>query len=240
MVGVKAGLLAVLQVYGKVQSVFDHLDRARGSIAGQQSGRGSKPLLAAQRHLGALNYAAAACQFEQQARQQLLALIDGQRSRLQDQVVGKAVHDQPRQAIVLGVDQAQRVCVVHLGQFGTRRNGYSQAVAPEGFVDSFLRPREQAHLDLAAPVQIAARQPAAIGRRHVDDVAIIGSRRDLLNGAAKDPRVTLAHRLVAVWFQSYCCVCTAYQCGYLRSISQPKSLMCTSSSGICTRRSTGK
>ena len=107
----------MLQVYDKAQSAFDHFDRTRGSLAGEQAGRGSKTLLAAQRHLGAFNHTAARQSARSSRRaSSCFALVDGQRSRLQDQEVGEAVHGQAGQAIVLGVDQAQRIGVVHIGQ----------------------------------------------------------------------------------------------------------------------------
>ena len=116
LIGVEAGLLALQQVYGKTQPAFHHLDRAGGSLACQQAGGGAKSLLAPQRHLRTFDHAAAAGEFEQQARQFRFAPVDRQRTRLQHQVVAKAIHRQPRQSIVFGVDQAQRARVLQPGR----------------------------------------------------------------------------------------------------------------------------
>ena len=89
-------------------------------------------------------------------RNELLALVDGQCSCLQDEVVGKAVYGQPRKPVIFRIDQAQRVGVVHVWDCRTCRNGRCQLTTPEGVVDWLLHPGKQAYLDLAAPVEVAA------------------------------------------------------------------------------------
>ena len=104
----------------------------------------------------------------------VLALVDGQRAGLQDQVVAVAVDGQAGQVVALGVDQP-----VDIGVWGSSANDWRRAIdggqpsLPEILIDQFvLLPTEQAYNDLAVAIEIALGQPVAAGIEHRDDRSI--------------------------------------------------------------------
>ena len=95
--------------------------------------------------------------------------IDAQRQRLHDQPLAVAIHDQPRQSVGFGVDQAARFVIAHHAP----RNSSRQATRPEVFIHGFVGlPRQQPHGDLRTPIEITARQEFTLRREHIDDFTI--------------------------------------------------------------------
>src|SRR5690606_28216112 len=96
------------------------------------------------------------------------------------------------------VDEAQRVAAFQRRQRAAQVERRCQPPPPEVGVDDFaLIPRQQAYLDLAAPVEIATGEPGAGSIHDLDKLAILDAGWQRGDGAAEDPRMALANRLVA-------------------------------------------
>jgi len=192
LVHVEAGLLPAQQVRRKAQSMLTDFEVCTRRPARGQPAEQREALLPAHRCVRPLDDARRT-ELRLERREQLGAAdIHAQGEELDDQPVAVPVHDQPRHAVALRIDQAIGRGLRLQVEVLTRRARRGQPPLPEACVDGLVPvPGEQADDNLRARVEVAAGQPCAARVRHIHDVTRRGAARRAPHRTGENPGMAL-------------------------------------------------
>src|SRR5581483_6864729 len=208
LVEVKARLVPVVHVHQEAPSVLVDLDHRRRFAPGQQPDIGRQPLFGTHIHVAALVDARRSQQFHEQLGDQLLAPVDTEGQRLDNQPVAITIHHQAGHTVVLGIDQAIGVwstALVLRVLDGPPADRTLQARAPELVVDVLpFVPGQYVNVDLRMVVPVAAPQECAALTPQRHDVAVGGAALHGSHRAAEDPGVALLKHFLTVLADQDC------------------------------------